>query len=58
MAVGGELLLVEVESLPAKPGELIQERFLDVVALVQAERLRCYDIGVENDLIYESEHRQ
>ena len=39
MAVGGELLIVEVEDLPAKPGELIQEWFLDVVALVHAKWL-------------------
>ena len=39
MAVGGELPVIEVEDLPAKPGELIQQRFLDVVALVHAMRL-------------------
>ena len=39
MALGGELLVVEVEDFPAKPGKLIQERFLDVVALVQAKWL-------------------
>ena len=39
MAVGRELLLVEVEDLPAEPGELVQERFLDVVPLVQADAI-------------------
>ena len=45
MAVGGVLLVVEVEDVPAKPGELIQEWFLDVVALVKADRLQCHDCG-------------
>ena len=40
MAVGGELPVVEVKDLPAKPDELIQEWFLDVVALVHAKRMR------------------
>ena len=42
----GILLLVEVEveDLPAEPGKLVQERFLDVVALVQAMRLGEHEL--------------
>ena len=46
MALGGELLVIEVEDFPAKPGKLIQERFLDVVALVQAMRLWGHACGL------------
>ena len=46
MGVGRGLLLVrEVDDLPAKPGELVEQRLLDVVALVEFQILGSSVVG-------------
>ncbi len=40
VAVAGVLLAVEVDDLPAQPVELIEQRLLDVVALVESDLVR------------------
>lgn len=46
-AVAWLLALVEPHDLPAKRGELLQQRFLDVLLLVQLERRVIRNLGVD-----------
>ena len=53
-AVRRALPVVEVEDLPAEPGKLIQQGLLDVVALVDAKRLRGHTCRSRGARVHEA----